>query len=119
MRMRLADGTLWPTLRCAYDTEHVLRHGQPSRADLLHAAEICACYGHLLAHPVGTEKTIDKLRMLRRAAAKAIARWGVLAGDGAEPTPTVGEAEYLTAVERARVAELEVARLRKRVKAPK
>lgn len=64
---RLPDGTSWPTATRAAALDHLLRYGTPTRSDLLAAASVLSAYVHIATHPMGTEKAIGQLRMLRRA----------------------------------------------------
>lgn len=55
-----------PTAQAASELEWTLRHGAPTREDLLCAASILNAYRHLLTHPAGTEVVVKQLRQLRR-----------------------------------------------------
>lgn len=63
----IEDGSNWPVPERVSELEQKLRYGEPSRSDMLCAAEVCASYLHLLTHPTGTERAIQKLRLLRRS----------------------------------------------------
>ena len=74
--LRLDDGTAWPHPDRGHEAiteiggSASLLDAQSltlTRADFFALREIVAAYDHLCRHPVGTEDTVKKLRMLRRA----------------------------------------------------
>jgi hypothetical protein len=62
-RHRLEDGTTWPVAEAVAEAAYRCRYEHKD----YDAAEACDALLHLMTHPVGTEATILKLRMLRRA----------------------------------------------------
>lgn len=58
--IQLDDGTMWPDPYLDYR-----ELDEPQRTFHIHA--VIEAYGHLAAHPAGTESCVKSLRALRRA----------------------------------------------------
>ena len=68
-RLKIEDGTSWPDPRFVGDATWKLIH-RPEQLSDYERLILAACveaYGQLLGHPWGTEASIRKVRMLRRA----------------------------------------------------
>ena len=60
-RIRPTPDTVWPSAEVAAEVQDRCHH-----AGDYDAAAVAGAYLHLLAHPVGTEAVIRRLRVLRR-----------------------------------------------------
>jgi len=69
-RFRLEDETVWPKP----DGEAIwsVYHGCPTKEQMREVASMADAYTELLYHPWGTEVSIKKIRMLRRAIMKEV-----------------------------------------------
>ena len=60
-RIRPTPDTVWPSAEVAAEVQERCHHAGDHDAPT-----VAAAYAHLLAHPVGTEAVIRRLRVLRR-----------------------------------------------------
>ena len=66
LRVKLPDGSSWPDPRHVADLEWRLRHGEPTRGDVLDAASVLLDY-RLLCNVPSMARKLPMLRRVMRA----------------------------------------------------